>query len=179
MHQYNDLLQKCLSSKTVRTGRGGHKYRSIFGHQMKFDLADGFPLLTTKFVSFNSILHELLWFISGDTNIRYLTDNKVKIWDEWADENGDLGPVYGAQWRKWKTSSGQFIDQLGDVIHEIKTNPNSRRLVVNAWNPEVLPDPHIPPSENAPEKAVLPPCHTMFQFFCTSEGRLDLQLYQR
>lgn len=149
--------------KPDRTGTG---IRSIFGHQMKFDLEDGFPLVTTKKVHLKSIIHELLWFLQGDTNIRYLKENGVRIWDEWADENGDLGPVYGYQWRSWPTSKNGNIDQIAKVVDAIKTNPYSRRHIVSAWNPEFV------------DEMALPPCHTLFQFY-VAEGKLSCQLYQR
>jgi len=138
----------------------------VFGHQMRFDLADGFPLVTTKKLHLKSIIHELLWFLSGDTNIRYLQDNGVRIWDEWADENGDLGPVYGAEWRSWRTADGGSIDQIKNVVDQIKHNPDSRRLIVTAWNPADV------------DKQALPPCHCLFQFY-VADGRLSCQLYQR
>ncbi len=149
--------------KPDRTGTG---IRSIFGHQMKFDLNDGFPLVTTKKVHLKSIIHELLWFLQGDTNIGYLKENKVRIWDEWADENGDLGPVYGYQWRSWPTSKNGNIDQIAKVVEAIKTNPYSRRHIVSAWNPEFV------------DEMALPPCHTLFQFY-VAENKLSCQLYQR
>ncbi len=149
--------------KDDRTGTGT---LSIFGHQMRFDLADGFPLVTTKKLHLRSIIYELLWFLRGDTNVRYLRDNKVTIWDEWADETGDLGPVYGAQWRSWPARDGSAIDQLADVISRIRSNPDSRRLIVTAWNPADV------------DRMALPPCHCLFQFY-VAEGRLSCQLYQR
>ena len=151
---------------TVKSDRTGVGTESIFGHQMRFDLSEGFPLLTTKKVHLRSIIHELLWFISGDTNIGYLHDNKVSIWDEWADANGDLGPVYGKQWRSWDTPDGRSIDQLSEVIETIKRNPDSRRMIVCAWNPSDV------------DKMALPPCHCFFQFY-VADGRLSCQLYQR
>ena len=151
---------------TVKSDRTGVGTKSIFGHQMRFDLSEGFPLLTTKKVHLRSIIHELLWFISGDTNIGYLHDNKVSIWDEWADANGDLGPVYGKQWRSWDTPDGRSIDQLSEVIETIKRNPDSRRMIVCAWNPSDV------------DKMALPPCHCFFQFY-VADGRLSCQLYQR
>ena len=166
MQQYLDLLARVLDSGMDRDDRTGTGTRAVFGHQMRFDLATGFPLLTTKKLHIRSIIHELLWFVSGDTNIRYLQDNGVSIWDEWADDNGDLGPVYGKQWRHWQTRDGREIDQLAALISMIKTNPESRRLMLTAWNPADVP--HM----------ALPPCHCLFQFH-VAKGRLSCQLYQR
>ena len=166
MQQYLDLLARVLDSGVDRDDRTGTGTRAVFGHQMRFDLAAGFPLLTTKKLHIRSIIHELLWFVSGDTNIRYLQDNGVSIWDEWADDNGDLGPVYGKQWRHWQTPDGREIDQLAELISMIKTNPESRRLMLTAWNPVDVP--HM----------ALPPCHCLFQFH-VAKGRLSCQLYQR
>ena len=166
MKQYLDLLQEIMDHGTVKSDRTGVGTKSIFGHQMRFDLSEGFPLLTTKKVHLRSIIHELLWFISGDTNIGYLHDNKVSIWDEWADANGDLGPVYGKQWRSWDTPDGRSIDQLSEVIETIRNNPDSRRMIVCAWNPSDV------------DKMALPPCHCFFQFY-VADGRLSCQLYQR
>ena len=166
MQQYLDLLARVLDSGVDRDDRTGTGTRAVFGHQMRFDLAAGFPLLTTKKLHIRSIIHELLWFVSGDTNIRYLQDNGVSIWDEWADENGNLGPVYGKQWRHWQTPDGREIDQLAELISMIKTNPESRRLMLTAWNPADVP--HM----------ALPPCHCLFQFH-VAKGRLSCQLYQR
>ncbi len=166
MHAYLDLLNRVLTEGIEKEDRTGTGTLSVFGHQMRFDLSKGFPLLTTKKLHLRSILHELLWFISGDTNIAYLKENGVSIWDEWADEDGNLGPVYGKQWRSWATPNGATIDQLGDVIHQIRTNPDSRRLIVNAWNVGEVP------------QMALPPCHLLFQFY-VAEGRLSCQLYQR
>ena len=166
MKQYLDLLREIMDHGVVKSDRTGVGTKSIFGHQMRFDLSEGFPLLTTKKVHLRSIIHELLWFISGDTNIGYLHDNKVSIWDEWADENGDLGPVYGKQWRSWQTPDGRSIDQLSDVIRTIRENPDSRRMIVCAWNPSDV------------DKMALPPCHCFFQFY-VAEGLLSCQLYQR
>ena len=166
MQQYLDLLARVLDSGMDRDDRTGTGTRAVFGHQMRFDLAAGFPLLTTKKLHIRSIIHELLWFVSGDTNIRYLQDNGVSIWDEWADDNGDLGPVYGKQWRHWQTPDGREIDQLAELISMIKTNPESRRLMLTAWNPADVP--HM----------ALPPCHCLFQFHA-AKGRLSCQLYQR
>ena len=176
MKQYHDLLKHVLehgSSKSDRTGTGT---KSIFGYQMRFNLSDGFPLVTTKKLHLKSIIYELLWFLKGDTNIAYLQDNGVRIWNEWADERGDLGPVYGYQWRNW---NGENIDQIKEVIHSLKTNPDSRRMIVSAWNPSVLPDTSVTFSENvANGKAALPPCHAFFQFY-VADGKLSCQLYQR
>ena len=166
MRQYLDLLQRILDDGVDRGDRTGTGTRAVFGHQMRFNLADGFPLLTTKKLHIKSIIHELLWFISGDTNIRYLQENGVSIWNDWADENGDLGPVYGKQWRHWQMPDGTEIDQLADLIEMIKTNPDSRRLMLTAWNPADVPN------------MALPPCHCLFQFQ-VANGRLSCQLYQR
>ena len=166
MQQYLDLLTRVLETGVDRDDRTGTGTRAVFGHQMRFDLAAGFPLLTTKKLHIRSIIHELLWFVSGDTNIRYLQENGVSIWDEWADEQGDLGPVYGKQWRRWKTPDGRDIDQLSDLITMINNNPDSRRLMLTAWNPADVP--HM----------ALPPCHCLFQFH-VANGRLSCQLYQR
>ncbi|MEC9159203.1 MAG: thymidylate synthase [Bacteroidota bacterium] len=176
MKQYHDLLQHILDNGTQKGDRTGTGTISCFGYQMRFDLSEGFPMLTTKKLHLKSIIHELLWFIKGETNIAYLKENNVRIWDEWADENGDLGPVYGHQWRNWNSEG---IDQIKDLIHQIKNNPNSRRMIVSAWNPSVLPDTSISFSENVKNgKAALPPCHAFFQFY-VSEGKLSCQLYQR
>ena len=176
MQQYLDLvkfIQEYGVSKTDRTGTGT---KSIFGYQMRFDLAAGFPLLTTKKIHIKSVIHELLWFLKGDTNINYLTKNGVRIWNEWADQKGDLGPVYGHQWRNW---NDEGIDQIKTVIETLKTNPDSRRMLVSAWNPSVLPDTSLSFSENvANHKAALPPCHAFFQYY-VAEGKLSCQLYQR
>jgi thymidylate synthase len=166
MRQYLDLMRFALDAGVHKGDRTGTGTLSLFGHQMCFDLADGFPLVTTKKVHLRSIIHELLWFLSGDTNVRYLRDNGVTIWDEWADENGDLGPVYGAEWRSWRTSDGGSIDQIRNVVDQIRRNPDSRRLIVTAWNPADV------------EKQALPPCHCLFQFY-VADGRLSCQLYQR
>ncbi|WP_372473527.1 thymidylate synthase [Capnocytophaga sp. ARDL2] len=176
MKQYKDLVNRVLTEGVDKADRTGTGTRSIFGHQMRFNLQEGFPLVTTKKVHLKSIIHELLWFIKGETNIKYLKDNNVRIWNEWADSNGDLGPVYGHQWRNWNSED---IDQLKEVIQSIKNNPDSRRLLVSAWNPSVLPDTSISFAENvANGKAALPPCHTFFQFY-VAEGKLSCQLYQR
>ena len=166
MRQYLDLLEKIINTGTVKHDRTGAGTKSIFGHQMRFDLSEGFPLLTTKKVHLKSIIYELLWFISGDTNVKYLQEHKVSIWDEWADENGDLGPVYGHQWRSWPAPDGRKIDQLSEVIETIKHNPDSRRMLVCAWNPGEV------------DKMALPPCHCLFQFY-VADGKLSCQLYQR
>lgn len=166
MKQYHDLLKHILENGTPKTDRTGTGTTSIFGHQLRFDLTEGFPLVTTKKVHMKSIIHELLWFINGDTNIKYLNENGVKIWDEWADENGDLGPVYGKQWRDWTSPTGEKIDQLQNVIHQLKTTPDSRRIMISAWNVGEL-------SEMA-----LMPCHALFQFY-VANGKLSCQLYQR
>ena len=176
MKQYLDLLDLVLEKGVEKTDRTGTGTKSIFGPQLRFDLADGFPILTTKKLHLKSIIHELLWFLTGDTNIAYLKDNSVRIWNDWADNNGDLGPVYGAQWRNWNNDG---IDQIQNVIDQIKTNPDSRRLIVAAWNPSVLPDTSISFAQNvANGKAALPPCHAWFQFY-VADGKLSCQLYQR
>ncbi len=166
MKQYHSLLRHVLENGAYKDDRTGTGTKSVFGYQMRFDLTQGFPVLTTKKLHLRSIIHELLWFLSGETNIKYLHDNKVTIWDEWADKEGNLGPVYGKQWRSWKTESGSTIDQISQVIKNIKENPNSRRLIVSAWNVGEL------------EKMALPPCHALFQFY-VNNGRLSCQLYQR
>ncbi|HEB92910.1 MAG TPA: thymidylate synthase [Gammaproteobacteria bacterium] len=166
MRQYLDLMRHVYDHGTTKADRTGTGTRSVFGHQMRFDLADGFPLVTTKKLHLRSIIHELLWFLSGDTNIRYLKANGVKIWDEWADENGDLGPVYGSQWRSWPAADGHHIDQISQVVEQIKNTPDSRRLIVSAWNVGEI------------GNMALPPCHAFFQFY-VADGRLSCQLYQR
>ncbi|MVM30264.1 thymidylate synthase [Spirosoma sp. HMF4905] len=166
MQQYHDLLRHILDNGTRKTDRTGTGTISVFGYQMRFNLQDGFPLLTTKKVHTKSIIHELLWFIKGDTNIKYLKDNGVSIWDEWADENGDLGPVYGKQWRSWAAPDGRVIDQLQDVLKQLKNSPDSRRMIISAWNPADVPN------------MALPPCHLLMQFY-VADGKLSCQLYQR
>jgi thymidylate synthase len=179
MKQYLDLMRHVLEHGHKKSDRTGTGTISVFGYQMRFDLSQGFPLVTTKKCHLRSIIHELLWFLKGETNIQYLTDNKVTIWDEWATEQGDLGPVYGAQWRSWQTPDGRVIDQISQLIHDIKTNPDSRRLIVSGWNPAVLPDTRYSPKDNAAMgKQALPPCHTLFQFY-VHDGKLSCQLYQR
>ncbi len=179
MKQYLDLMRHVLEHGHKKSDRTGTGTISVFGYQMRFDLSQGFPLVTTKKCHLRSIIHELLWFLKGDTNIQYLKDNKVSIWDEWATEQGDLGPVYGAQWRSWHTPDGRVIDQISQLIHDIKTNPDSRRLIVSGWNPAVLPDTRFSPKDNAAMgKQALPPCHTLFQFY-VHDGKLSCQLYQR
>lgn len=176
MRQYLDLVQHVLDNGSQKGDRTGTGTKSIFGYQIRFDLSEGFPLVTTKKVHLKSIVHELLWFLKGDTNIAYLKENGVKIWDEWADENGDLGPIYGHQWRNW---NDEEIDQITELIDTLKNNPNSRRMLVSAWNPSVLPDTSKSFAENvANHKAALPPCHAFFQFY-VSDGKLSCQLYQR
>jgi len=166
LQEYLDLLSNVIENGVQKDDRTGTGTRSVFGWQMRFDLSKGFPLLTTKKLHFKSIVYELLWFIKGDTNIKYLNDNGITIWDEWADKNGELGPVYGKQWRSWPTKSGGSIDQLFNVVEQIKNNPNSRRMIVSAWNPEYV------------SHMALPPCHCLFQFY-VANGKLSCQLYQR
>ena len=166
MQQYLELMRHVLDHGVEKSDRTGTGTRSVFGYQMRFDLADGFPLVTTKKLHLHSIIHELLWFLQGDTNIGYLKENRVRIWDEWADPNGELGPVYGAQWRSWQAADGRSIDQISELIYNIKNNPSSRRLIVSAWNVGEI------------EKMALPPCHAFFQFY-VADGRLSCQLYQR
>ena len=176
MKQYHDLVKHVLENGTQKGDRTGTGTKSVFGYQMRFDLAEGFPMVTTKKLHLKSIIHELLWFLKGETNIAYLQEHGVKIWDAWADSNGDLGPVYGHQWRNWNSEE---IDQISDLITELKTNPNSRRLLVSAWNPSVLPDTKKSFEDNvANNKAALPPCHAFFQFY-VADGKLSCQLYQR
>jgi thymidylate synthase len=179
MQQYLQLMRHVLDTGVKKEDRTGTGTLSVFGYQMRFDLNAGFPLVTTKKCHMRSIIHELLWFLKGETNIAYLTDNNVKIWDGWATEDGELGPVYGKQWRSWEGADGQVIDQISELVEQIKTNPDSRRLIVSAWNPAVLPDTSFSPKENAEQgRQALPPCHTMFQFYVL-EGKLSCQLYQR
>ncbi len=166
MRQYLDLMSHVLEHGSEKQDRTGTGTLSVFGYQMRFDLADGFPVITTKKLHLHSIIHELLWFLQGDTNIAYLRENKVRIWDEWADENGDLGPVYGAQWRSWRTADGEVVDQITQVVDAIRKTPDSRRLIVSAWNAGEI------------DKMALPPCHAFFQFY-VADGRLSCQLYQR
>jgi len=166
MQQYLDLMRHVLKNGHDKADRTGTGTRSVFGWQMRFDLADGFPMVTTKKLHLKSIVHELLWFLQGDTNIRYLQENGVRIWDEWADENGDLGPVYGKQWRRWETPDGRLIDQISQLVHSLKHNPDSRRHIVSAWNPGDV------------DSMALPPCHCLFQFY-VANGKLSCQLYQR
>ncbi|MAC65138.1 MAG: thymidylate synthase [Flavobacteriaceae bacterium] len=176
MKQYHDLLQHILDHGAEKGDRTGTGTKSVFGYQMRFDLSEGFPMVTTKKVHLKSIIYELLWFLKGDTNIKYLQENGVRIWNEWADEHGDLGPVYGHQWRNWNSEE---IDQISEIIETLKTNPNSRRMLVSAWNPSVMPDTGVSFSENvANGKAALPPCHAFFQFY-VADGKLSCQLYQR
>ena len=179
MKAYLDLMRHVRDNGVEKSDRTGTGTKSIFGYQMRFDLAKGFPLVTTKKCHLKSIIHELLWFIKGESNIAYLSENGVKIWDAWATEEGELGPVYGVQWRNWPSANGETIDQLAQLIHDLKTNPDSRRHIITAWNPALLPDTSISPSENAAQgKQALPPCHTLFQFYVLN-GKLSCQLYQR
>src|SRR5690554_2793232 len=176
MKQYHDLLKHVLENGTEKQDRTGTGTKSVFGYQMRFDLSEGFPMVTTKKLHLKSIIYELLWFLNGDTNIKYLQENGVRIWNEWADENGDLGPVYGHQWRNWNSEE---IDQISEVVETLKKNPDSRRMLVSAWNPSVMPDTSKPFAENvANGKAALPPCHAFFQFY-VADGKLSCQLYQR
>lgn len=179
MKQYLDLMRFVRDHGVRKEDRTGVGTISTFGYQMRFNLADGFPLVTTKKCHLKSIIHELLWFLKGDTNIAYLQENGVKIWNEWATPDGDLGPVYGAQWRSWATPDGRTIDQMAELVEQIKNKPDSRRLIISAWNPSVLPDEGVAPNENAAAgKMALPPCHTLFQFYVLN-GKLSCQLYQR
>lgn len=166
MKQYLELLRYVRDNGTIKSDRTGTGTRSVFGYQMRFDLSEGFPMVTTKKLHLRSIIHELLWFLKGDSNIQYLKDNQVRIWDEWADEHGNLGPIYGVQWRSWPATDGRTVDQISQLVNEIKTNPDSRRLLVNAWNVGEI------------EKMALPPCHCLFQFY-VADGKLSCQLYQR
>jgi thymidylate synthase len=177
--QYLDLLYRVRQFGNFKGDRTGTGTWSLFGHQMRFDLRQGFPLVTTKKIHLKSVIHELLWFLQGDTNIRYLRDNGVSIWNEWADEHGELGPVYGYQWRSWPTPDGRSLDQISQVIEQIRSNPDSRRIIVSAWNPADLPDESISPQANvAAGRMALAPCHAFFQFY-VCDGRLSCQLYQR
>lgn len=179
MKQYHDLMRHVLAHGHKKTDRTGTGTISVFGYQMRFDLQQGFPLVTTKKCHLRSIIHELLWFLKGETNIGYLQDNGVSIWNEWATDSGELGPVYGAQWRSWQAVDGSTIDQISQLIDDIRRTPDSRRLIVSAWNPALLPDPAISPKDNAAMgKQALPPCHTLFQFY-VNNGKLSCQLYQR
>ncbi|MGY8655642.1 MAG: thymidylate synthase [Verrucomicrobiia bacterium] len=179
MLQYLDLLRQVLKDGQFKPDRTGTGTYSVFGAQTRFPLSDGFPCVTTKKLHLRAIIHELLWFLKGDTNIKYLNDNRVSIWDDWADENGSLGPVYGKQWMSWETADGRTINQIGQLIEQIKTKPDSRRLIVSTWNPGDLPDESIPPADNARNgKMALAPCHTLFQFYVIN-GELSCQLYQR
>lgn len=179
MKEYLALMRHIRDNGVKKEDRTGTGTLSVFGYQMRFDLNDCFPLVTTKKCHLRSIIHELLWFLKGETNIAYLKDNGVSIWDEWATDEGELGPVYGHQWRSWTGADGETVDQIAALINEIKTNPDSRRLIVSAWNPSVLPDPTMSPKDNAAHgKQALPPCHTLFQFYVL-EGKLSCQLYQR
>ena len=176
MKQYHDLIKHVVDNGTQKHDRTGTGTKSVFGHQIRFDLSKGFPMVTTKKLHLKSIVYELLWFLNGDTNIGYLQENGVRIWNEWADEKGDLGPVYGHQWRNWNSEE---VDQISDIINTLKTNPDSRRMLVSAWNPSVMPDSSKSFSENvANGKAALPPCHAFFQFY-VADGKLSCQLYQR
>lgn len=179
MKQYLELMRHVKEQGVYKSDRTGTGTYSVFGYQMRFNLADGFPLVTTKKCHLRSIIHELLWFLRGDTNIHYLQENGVSIWDEWATDEGELGPIYGKQWRSWEGPNGEMVDQISWLIEEIKTNPDSRRLVVSAWNPVVLPDVSKSPRQNAADDLqALPPCHCLFQFY-VQNGRLSCQLYQR
>lgn len=179
MKQYLDLMRHIKENGTRKEDRTGTGTVSVFGYQMRFNLQEGFPLVTTKKCHLRSIIHELLWFLKGDTNVAYLNENGVSIWDEWATDSGELGPVYGKQWRSWQAPTGEAIDQITQVVEEIKRNPDSRRLLVSAWNPADLPDASLSPQENAQnDRQALPPCHTLFQFYVI-DGKLSCQLYQR
>ncbi|WP_308365427.1 MULTISPECIES: thymidylate synthase [unclassified Microbulbifer] len=179
MKQYLDLMRHVRDSGTRKSDRTGTGTLSVFGYQMRFDLSEGFPLITTKKCHLRSIIHELLWFLRGDTNIDYLQENGVRIWDEWATEEGDLGPVYGCQWRSWPTPDGRRIDQIAQLLEQLKSRPDSRRLLVSAWNPADLPDEGVSPRDNAAAgRMALAPCHALFQFY-VADGRLSCQLYQR
>ena len=179
MRQFLDLLQNIIENGTTRGDRTGTGTKSLFGAQLRFSLSKGFPLVTTRKVFFKGVIHELLWFLAGDTNIKYLVDNNVHIWDAWADENGDLGPVYGAQWRWWRGPNKERVDQISQMMEQIRDNPNSRRHIVSAWNPAVLPDERVSAQVNVKNgRAALASCHTLFQFY-VADGKLSCQLYQR
>ncbi len=179
MNQYLDLLRHVREYGAFKGDRTGTGTRSVFGYQMRFDLAQGFPLVTTKRIHFKSVAYELLWFLRGETSTRYLKEHGVSIWDEWADANGELGPVYGYQWRSWPTPDGRHLDQISEVLRQIRSNPDSRRIIVSAWNPADLPDERMSPQANVAQgRMALAPCHAFFQFY-VSEGRLSCQLYQR
>ncbi|MEE9342131.1 MAG: thymidylate synthase [Gammaproteobacteria bacterium] len=179
MKQYQALLQDILDNGTAKGDRTGTGTLSVFGRQLRFDLSDGFPLVTTKKLHLRSIIHELLWFLKGETNVTYLHNNSVSIWDEWATESGDLGPVYGHQWRAWPTPDGRHIDQITQIIEQLKATPDSRRIIVSAWNVADLPDESVSPQKNAEEgRMALAPCHAFFQFY-VADGKLSCQLYQR
>jgi len=179
MKQYLDLLRRVQDTGDQKGDRTGTGTRSVFGHQMRFDLQAGFPLVTTKKIHMKSVIHELLWFLKGDTNTAYLKENGVRIWDAWADDRGDLGPVYGYQWRSWPTADGGHIDQIKGVVEQIRKQPNSRRIIVSAWNPADLPDESISPQDNVAQgRMALAPCHAFFQFY-VCDGKLSCQLYQR
>lgn len=179
MKQYLELMRDIRDNGTDKGDRTGTGTRSVFGRQLRFDLSEGFPLLTTKKVHMKSVIYELLWFLDGNTDNNWLTDRGVRIWNEWALEDGDLGPIYGKQWRSWACPDGSTIDQIGELMEQIKRNPNSRRLIISGWNPADLPDESVGPQENVRNgKAALPPCHTLFQFY-VADGRLSCQLYQR
>ncbi|WHN65210.1 thymidylate synthase [Cysteiniphilum sp. QT6929] len=179
MQQYLNFLRHIKEHGVTKTDRTGTGTQSVFGYQMRFDLSEGFPLVTTKKIHIKSVIHELLWFLKGDTNNNYLAENGVRIWNDWALEDGSLGPIYGKQWRSWQTPDGQVIDQIEEAVNLIKTRPDSRRIIVNSWNPSVLPDESISPQDNVRMgKAALPPCHTLFQFY-VADGKLSCMLTQR
>ena len=179
MQTYLDLLADTLKYGAQSSDRTGTGTRSVFGRQIRFNLSDGFPAISTKRLYFRGVVGELLWFLAGNTNINYLNKNRIRIWDEWASDTGDLGPIYGCLWRAWPVGGDVVIDQISDVVNEIGTNPNSRRLIVSAWNPALLPDPGVSPQQNVLNgRQALPPCHTLFQFY-VRDGKLSCQLYQR